>query len=183
MDLKMVQFNEGDVQTSIRKIVNSINATIYSLANEPSLGMYRIQEHILVAVPRVVGQKQALEIVIKQVEGACFDIEYDTRAVCDMKKSIKTFDSVKDNLRRAIETKEKMDEAAAQHRSIQSPQSKESNPPPHRRNYGAVAKTTVPLFSNNQASEVQPVMTNIEQQKARLQPPNMDLYLKLKTFT
>ena len=179
----MAQFNEGDVQTSIRRVVNSFNATIYSLANEPSLGMYRIQEHISVAVPRVVGQKQALEIVNKQVEGACFDIEYDTRAMCDMKKSIKTFASVKDNLRRAIETKEKMDEAAALHRSIQSPQGKVGNSQPQRRNYGAVAKTTVSLFANNQVSEVQPQITNVEQQKARMQPPSTDLSLKLKAFS
>lgn len=181
LDLKMVQFSEGEVQNSIRRVVNSFNATIYAFANEPSLGMYRIQEHISIAVPRVVGQKQTLEIVNKQVEGASFDIEYDTRAVRDMQKSIKAFESVNDNLRRAIETKLKMDEAAALARSIQSPQTKESPPPPQRRNYGSVAKSATPIFTNNQAQEALPEVA--EQQKARTQTSGTDLFLKPKTFT
>ena len=179
----MAQFNDGDVQTSIRKVVNNFNTTIYSLANEPSLGMYRIQEHISVAVPRVLGQKQTLDLVNKQVEGACFDIEYDTRAVCDMKKSIKEFESVKESLKRAIETKMKMEEAAARYRSVEPPQGKESNPPPQRRNYGAVAKTTTPILASNQAQVSQPEAINSDQQRTRALATSADQFLKPKAFT
>ena len=180
MDVKLAQFNNGDLQTTIRRVVTNFNTTVYSLANEPSLGMYRIQEHISAAVPRVLGHKQSLELVSKQVEGACFDIEYDTRAVSEMKKSIKEFESVKDCLTRAIETKAKIDEAAARLRVVHSPQARNSEPPPRRRNYGAVAKSSAPIFASNQP---QPETTNPLQQRTPAQVAGADLSLKPKAFT
>ena len=58
---KVVESFRTDLPTRIFRVTNGFNEAIYLAANEPSLGMYRLQEHIQTNVPKLVMQKQALQ--------------------------------------------------------------------------------------------------------------------------
>jgi len=54
---------QSDVPTLSYRATVGLNECLYLAANEPSLGMYRIQEHIQGVIPRVVELKQNLQSV------------------------------------------------------------------------------------------------------------------------
>ena len=134
------RFMEIDMSTRMYRVTNNFNEALYLSANEPSLGMYRIQEHVAVNIPKIVEQKQVLQDMCQQVEGACFDMEYDTQALSSM-GNITQFASIRDSLRSAIELKARLDEAEAQ-RKTTLPQS--AQPPSStsslRRDYGSISQ-------------------------------------------
>ena len=107
----------ANLATRTYRVVSGFNEALYLVANEPSLGMYRIQEHVAVNIPRVVEQKQMLKDTCQQMEGACFDVDYDTQAVKQM-GSITQFSNIRDNVKRAIELKMKLDELELQRRGL-----------------------------------------------------------------
>ncbi len=57
---KLLESLQTDLSTRMYRVTNGFNEALYLVANEPSLGMYRIQEHIQTAIPKVVEQKQTL---------------------------------------------------------------------------------------------------------------------------
>ncbi len=67
MASKLIESLQTDLSTRVYRITNSFNEGLYLTANEPSLGMYRLQEHIQLAIPKVVEQRQALAQVNKSV--------------------------------------------------------------------------------------------------------------------
>lgn len=60
---KLMGSLQTDLSTRLYRVTNGFNEALYLVANEPSLGMYRIQEHIQATVPKIVEQKQALQQV------------------------------------------------------------------------------------------------------------------------
>ena len=80
----MAKLLEPDPSTRMLRITTAFNDVLYSSANEPSLGMYRIQEHVNVTVPRLVEQQRQLRENCQRVEGARFDLEYDARTLRGM---------------------------------------------------------------------------------------------------
>lgn len=107
----MARLLETDLATRAYRVTSGFNEALYQAANEPSLGMYRIQEHVSLTVPKVVEQRQNLQETCQQVEGACYDLEYDTETLKAM-RSITQFAGLKDKMMRAIELKVKLNEAA-----------------------------------------------------------------------
>lgn len=57
---KLIESLQTDMSTRVYRVTNGFNEALYLTANEPSLGMYRLQEHIQLTIPKVVEQKQAL---------------------------------------------------------------------------------------------------------------------------
>ena len=64
---KLMESLQTDLSTRIYRITNGFNEALYLVANEPSLGMYRLQEHIQATVPKVVEQRQTLHQVSSQL--------------------------------------------------------------------------------------------------------------------
>lgn len=60
---KLMESLQTDLSTRVYRVTNGFNEALYLIANEPSLGMYRIQEHIQNTVPKVIEQRQALSQV------------------------------------------------------------------------------------------------------------------------
>ena len=94
VDREMAKLLEPDVSTRLLRVTNAFNDVLYSCANEPSLGMYRIQEHVTISVPRLVEQQQQLRESLRRVEGASYDLEYDSKTLVDM-SAITQFGSIK----------------------------------------------------------------------------------------
>ena len=80
----MAKLLEPELSTRMYRVTSSFNEALYSAANEPALGLYRIQEHVLVNVPRCVERQQSLQESCRRVEGACYDLDYDTQALKEM---------------------------------------------------------------------------------------------------
>ena len=57
---KLMGTLQADLATRVYRITSGFNDALYLVANEPSLGMYRIQEHIQTTIPKIVERKQAL---------------------------------------------------------------------------------------------------------------------------
>ena len=66
---KMARFVETDVSTRILRLSTGINEAIATAANEPSLGMFRLQEHVLNSVPKLVNERQTMEEICEKVKG------------------------------------------------------------------------------------------------------------------
>ena len=47
------------------------------IANEPSLALYRLQEHMIKSYPQVVERRVASDEVDKKLQGAFYDAELD----------------------------------------------------------------------------------------------------------
>lgn len=60
---KLMESLQTDLSTRLYRVTNGFNEALYLTANEPSLGMYRLQEHVHATVPKVVEQKQSLQQV------------------------------------------------------------------------------------------------------------------------
>lgn len=69
---KIVESFQADLATRVFRVTSGFNESVYLAANEPSLGMYRLQEHIQTTVPKVVNQKQTLQGVSVRDSVACF---------------------------------------------------------------------------------------------------------------
>ena len=125
----MARLLEPDLSTRLLRVTTAFNEVLYSCANEPSLGLYRIQEHVAVTVPRLVERQRQLRESSQKVEGAIYDLEYDAKTLADMGR-ITQFASIKNQsafthsryllslcvcgflcrLIRAMELKKKLDE-------------------------------------------------------------------------
>ena len=60
---KLMESLQTDLSTRIYRVTSGFNEGLYLVANEPSLGMYRLQEHIQATVPKIVEQRQILHQV------------------------------------------------------------------------------------------------------------------------
>ena len=63
----MAKFMEPDLSTRMYRVSNGFNESLYLAANEPSLGLYRLQEHVQLTVPRIAEQKQGLQEIHQRV--------------------------------------------------------------------------------------------------------------------
>lgn len=105
----MAKLLQTDLHTRMYRATSAFNEAYYLAANEPSLGMFRIQEHVNLTVPKIVEQRVALGDMCKQVVGACFDLDYDTQTVKAM-TSIAQFRNIRGHIRKAIELTAKLEE-------------------------------------------------------------------------
>ena len=58
------------------KLTVSLTECVHTLANEPSLGLYYVCEHIQRAVPALVGHKQEVAQAGEQLHGADLDAAF-----------------------------------------------------------------------------------------------------------
>ena len=74
---KLVETFQADLPTRVFRVTNAFNEAVYLAANEPSLGMYRLQEHIQANVPKVVQQKQSLQRVgvLFMLYVSCYNVQ------------------------------------------------------------------------------------------------------------
>ena len=56
--------------------VERMSENIHISANEPSLAVYRLQEHVRRACPPMVSRRQHVLTLNTQLQGACYDVEY-----------------------------------------------------------------------------------------------------------
>lgn len=71
---RIIESLSTDLSTRVYRVTNGFNEALYLVTNEPSLGMFRLQEHVQLTVPKVVEQRQALQQVrvdLHNCSGTC----------------------------------------------------------------------------------------------------------------
>ena len=102
---KITRFEEIEAKAKTTKICNKVNEAIYIAANEPSLGMYRVQEHVRFSIPKLARCQREFQNIQSKVEGARYDLEYDTETLKKM-GSLTQFTSIRNKIRKAIEIRQ-----------------------------------------------------------------------------
>jgi len=104
-------FNENtnpELDHKVKKVTDRFSENIYSVANEPSLAFYRIQEHVHKSLPQLVDKKHEVMDLKEQVRGATHDTEYAIEAVQSMVKSAPHFANIQELLKNAMFMKQQI---------------------------------------------------------------------------
>uniref|UniRef100_A0A2K6BCP7 Protein MEF2BNB n=1 Tax=Macaca nemestrina TaxID=9545 RepID=A0A2K6BCP7_MACNE len=107
---------EPEMQLKGKKVTDTFTESICVLANEPSVALYRLQEHVRRSLPELARHKAAMQRWEVQSQGAIYTAEYDRRAVKKLVDSSVYFRNVE-----AISIRDHMNASAQGHRSQQPP--------------------------------------------------------------
>uniref|UniRef100_A0A2K5EIB9 BLOC-1 related complex subunit 8 n=2 Tax=Aotus nancymaae TaxID=37293 RepID=A0A2K5EIB9_AOTNA len=99
--------------------------SVYVLANEPSVALYRLQEHVRRSLPELAQHKADMQRWEEQSQGAIYTVEYACSAVKNLVDSSVYFRSVEGLLKQAISIRDHMN-ASAQGHSPEEPPSPSS---------------------------------------------------------
>ncbi|XP_028411328.1 BLOC-1-related complex subunit 8 homolog isoform X2 [Dendronephthya gigantea] len=71
--------SETDVK--VAKVTDKMSETVHLMLNDPSMGLYRIQEHVKRSVPTLVEKKVELQSLQSNIQGATYDLDYSFKTV------------------------------------------------------------------------------------------------------
>ncbi|XP_061539536.1 BLOC-1-related complex subunit 8 isoform X2 [Phycodurus eques] len=99
---------DQEMQLKVRRVSDKFTESMYVLANEPSVALYRLQEHVRRSLPELVQHKTDMQSWEEQSQGAIYSVEYACSAVRSMAKSSVYFKNIDSLLRQAISMREQM---------------------------------------------------------------------------
>ncbi|XP_013889605.1 BLOC-1-related complex subunit 8 isoform X3 [Austrofundulus limnaeus] len=105
--------------------------SMYVLANEPSVALYRLQEHVRRSLPELVQHKTDMQSWEEQSQGAIYSVEYACSAVKSMTNSSLYFKNIDGLLRRAISMKEQISNSQGRRSHDVTPSPSPPIPSPH----------------------------------------------------
>ncbi|XP_054982881.1 BLOC-1-related complex subunit 8 isoform X3 [Sorex araneus] len=116
--------DEPEMQLKGKKVTDKFTESVYVLANEPSVALYRLQEHVRRSLPELAQHKADMQRWEEQSQGAVYTVEYACRAdpvschsaVKNLVDSSVHFRSVEGLLKQAISIREHMNTSAHGHR-------------------------------------------------------------------
>ncbi|KAM9685656.1 BLOC-1-related complex subunit 8 isoform 1-T2 [Trichechus inunguis] len=112
---------EPEMQVKGKKVTDKFTESVYVLANEPSVALYRLQEHVRRSLPELAQHKADMQRWEEQSQGAIYTVEYACSAVKNLVDSSVYFRSVEGLLRQAISIRDHMNASAAQGHSPEEP--------------------------------------------------------------
>ncbi|XP_043909853.1 BLOC-1-related complex subunit 8 isoform X2 [Protopterus annectens] len=105
----LIQFQGGFAGRLCRlEVTDRFTESMYVLANEPSVALYRLQEHVRRSLPELVQHKSDMQRSEEQSQGAIYTVEYACSAVRSMTNSHVYFRNIESLLRQAINIKEEL---------------------------------------------------------------------------
>uniref|UniRef100_UPI00358E949F BLOC-1-related complex subunit 8-like isoform X2 n=1 Tax=Myxine glutinosa TaxID=7769 RepID=UPI00358E949F len=84
-------------------MTDRVTEMVLVLAQEPSVGLFRLQEHILKSLPDLVDLKVSFQEIYKKCNGVVYDVEYTTSPLQGIERSSTVFGNVESLLRQAID--------------------------------------------------------------------------------
>ncbi|XP_043985030.1 BLOC-1-related complex subunit 8 isoform X2 [Gambusia affinis] len=100
--------DDQEMQLKVRRVSDKFTESMYVLANEPSVALYRLQEHVRRSLPELVQHKTDMQSWEEQSQGAIYTVEYACSAVKSMTNSSVYFKNIDTLLRQAITMKEQI---------------------------------------------------------------------------
>ncbi|TRY81745.1 hypothetical protein DNTS_031658 [Danionella cerebrum] len=99
---------DQEMQLKVKRVTDKFTESMYVLANEPSIALYRLQEHVRRSLPELVQHKTDMQSWEEQSQGAIYTVEYACSAVKSMKNSSLYFKNIDGLLHQTISLKEQM---------------------------------------------------------------------------
>ncbi|KAJ0032302.1 hypothetical protein NQD34_002383 [Periophthalmus magnuspinnatus] len=90
---------DQEMQLKVRRVTDKFTESMYVLANEPSVALYRLQEHVRRSLPELVQHKTDMQSWEEQSQGAIYTVEYACSAVKSMTNSSLYFKNIDGLLR------------------------------------------------------------------------------------
>uniref|UniRef100_A0A8C4FE88 BLOC-1 related complex subunit 8 n=1 Tax=Catagonus wagneri TaxID=51154 RepID=A0A8C4FE88_9CETA len=109
---------EPEMQLKGKKVTDKFTESVYVLANEPSVALYRLQEHVRRSLPELAQHKADMQRWEEQSQGAIYTVEYACSAVKNLVDSSIYFRSVEGLLKQAISIRDHMNATAQGHRQL-----------------------------------------------------------------
>ncbi|XP_055285124.1 BLOC-1-related complex subunit 8 isoform X2 [Moschus berezovskii] len=72
---------EPEMQLKGKKVTDKFTESVYVLANEPSVALYRLQEHVRRSLPELAQHKADMQRWEEQSQGAIYTVEYACRCL------------------------------------------------------------------------------------------------------
>uniref|UniRef100_A0A1I7ZCW0 BLOC-1-related complex subunit 8 n=1 Tax=Steinernema glaseri TaxID=37863 RepID=A0A1I7ZCW0_9BILA len=98
-----------ELQARCRILAERLSESAHIVDHDPSLALYRLQEHVSKSLPVLVNRKYQMKQLNSNLQGACFDLDNAIAAVESMKKASTTFDSIQEKLRNCLYYKQQLD--------------------------------------------------------------------------
>eukprot|EP00041_Stephanoeca_diplocostata_P004026 m.40310 g.40310 ORF g.40310 m.40310 type:complete len:298 (-) comp14801_c0_seq4:61-954(-) len=133
---------DRDTENRIKKVTEGMSASMHVLANEPSLGMYRMQEHVSKSVPELVQYKKDIQKNTQRIQGACHDVEYALNTIQDM-HSITSLASLHAHTVKAVELQQALRQRRIASQGVPPPE-----PEPEADDHDDVAVEPAGVFSS-----------------------------------
>ncbi|XP_073517146.1 BLOC-1-related complex subunit 8 isoform X6 [Phyllobates terribilis] len=67
---------EQEMQIKVKKVTDKFTESMYVLANEPSVALYRLQEHVRRSLPELAQHKADMQNWEEQSQGSVYTVEY-----------------------------------------------------------------------------------------------------------
>mmetsp|Transcript_9650 Transcript_9650/g.10686 ORF Transcript_9650/g.10686 Transcript_9650/m.10686 type:complete len:237 (+) Transcript_9650:24-734(+) len=109
---KVQHFLDNDTTDRVMRANKKMCECLHNLANEPSIGLYHITDHIRRNVPKLVTMKQHMKKETTVVNDFNYDLEYTMASIKSLGQ-ITTFDSIKNLVSSSIESVQKMNRGEA----------------------------------------------------------------------
>ncbi|XP_065830491.1 uncharacterized protein [Oscarella lobularis] len=94
-------------EKKVKQVSDKVSECLHIVANEPSLGLYRLQEHVRRSVPALVSVKKEVNGAKEKVQGLVYDAEYGIKTLETM-SGIESFSAVQEHLKAAIDYKRRL---------------------------------------------------------------------------
>jgi len=90
-----------ELEVKSKRCCDGINKTLHIIANEPSLGLYRIQQHVRKTMPKITNCSHSINASQKELNGLVYDAEFSIQAVKAITESATTFENIEQLLKQA----------------------------------------------------------------------------------
>jgi len=111
-----LRHRDPETDYKVRRVTHQVNEAINLAANEPSLGYYRIQEHVHRTLPQLVQRKKELKENSLKIEGISYDLGLSINVI-ESVSTISTFTRIQEALKTAIQLKKKLNLTEEQERA------------------------------------------------------------------
>ncbi|XP_023322978.1 BLOC-1-related complex subunit 8 homolog isoform X2 [Eurytemora carolleeae] len=93
---------DPELELKARRTTERICENLHIIANEPSLALYRISEHVRKALPPTVESRCEVKRLNEVLVGAHYDAEYGLQCVQAMADTLPVFSEIEQLLRRSV---------------------------------------------------------------------------------
>ncbi|KAE9548743.1 hypothetical protein FO519_008046 [Halicephalobus sp. NKZ332] len=98
-----------ELQSRCKSIAERLSESLHIVDHDPSMALYRLQEHVSKSVPVLVNRKYEMMKLNSVLQGACYDIDNSMEAMKEMQKASSTFERILEMLRESTHVKQQMD--------------------------------------------------------------------------
>ncbi|MFH4981496.1 hypothetical protein AB6A40_008205 [Gnathostoma spinigerum] len=98
-----------ELQVRCRLLTERLSESAHIIDHDPSLALYRLQEHVGKSLPVLVNRKYVMNQLNTCLHGACFDLDNAVSALNSIKVSSDLFDNILKMLKNYVHCKQQKD--------------------------------------------------------------------------